>query len=136
MIIGNEGNNVLTGKGGRDTLTGNGGADVFKFGPGDTGASSGTRDLVTDFAVGTDDLDLSAWGEFRFLGAAAFDGGANALRSAYDAGLDVTVLEGDLNGDGVADFGIELAGNKTLSTADFVIGQRVGAAQSDRDAGC
>ena len=34
----------------------------------------------------------------------------------------MTVLEGDTNGDGVADFGIELSGNKTLSTAEFTSG--------------
>jgi hypothetical protein len=34
----------------------------------------------------------------------------------------VTVLEGDVNGDGVADFGIDLSGNKTLTNADFTAG--------------
>jgi Ca2+-binding RTX toxin-like protein len=120
-IVGNEGANILSGKGGLDTLTGNGGANIFKFGPGDTGASSGTRDRVTDFTAGIDNLDLSGFGAFRLLGAGAFDGEANALRFAYQAGLDMTLVEGDLNGDGVADFGIELSGNKTLSTADFTL---------------
>ena len=59
---------------------------------------------------------------FRFLGSAAFDGQAGALHTVYDAGRNVTILEGDTNGDRVADFGIELTGNITLTAADIVSG--------------
>jgi Ca2+-binding RTX toxin-like protein len=45
-----------------------------------------------------------------------------ALHTTYDATHNVTILEGDTNGDKVADFGIELTGNQTLSTADFTPG--------------
>ena len=41
------------------------------------------------------------------------------MRYAYDAARNVTVLEADVNGDGTADFAIELSGNKALTTADF-----------------
>ena len=131
VITGNSGNNVLTGGAGVDTLTGNGGADIFAFAGGDTGASSGQRDLISDFTVGTDKIDLTgidadstAAGQnaFRFLGNSAFDGTAGALHTTYDAANNVTILEGDINGDHVADFGIELAGNLTLTADDFTAG--------------
>ena len=69
-IIGNEGNNVLTGGGGVDTLTGGAGADTFVFADGDTGATSGHRDAITDFAPGTDKIDLQRY-RCRYYGRRA-----------------------------------------------------------------
>jgi VCBS repeat-containing protein/probable HAF family extracellular repeat protein len=57
-IIGGSGNDTITGGGGFDTLTGNGGADTFRY----TLASDSTQsaaDTITDFAHGTDKIDLS-----------------------------------------------------------------------------
>jgi Ca2+-binding RTX toxin-like protein len=131
VIIGNESNNVITGGPGVDTLTGGAGADTFVFATGDTGAVAGKRDAITDFTPGTDQIDLTGWDAdtatagtqaFRFLGSAAFDGSPAALHTVYDSVHNVTILEGDTNGDKVADFGIELAGNLTLTTADFTNG--------------
>jgi serralysin len=128
VIIGNEGANVITGGAGVDTLTGGAGADTFVFASGDTGAAAGQRDTITDFLPGTDKIDLTGWDAdtttagtqaFRFLGNAPFDGSAGALHTVFDATRNVTILEGDTNGDRVPDFGIELAGNLTLTTNDF-----------------
>ena len=103
----------------------------FAFGTGDTGAALGQRDLITDFTVGTDKLDLSTIDantvlagaqDFRFLGTSAFDGQGGALRYSYDAGRNVTVVEADTNGDRAADLAIELTGNKTLTDTDFAPG--------------
>ncbi|WP_395020994.1 M10 family metallopeptidase C-terminal domain-containing protein, partial [Dongia sp.] len=116
-IIGNSAANVITGGADVDTLTGGLGADTFVFGVGDTGATQATRDIITDFQVGTDKIDISALDQFRFLGSAAFDGDKDALHTVSSGGN--TILEGDINGDKVADFQIELTGSKTLTTADF-----------------
>ena len=130
-IIGNDGNNTLTGGAGYDTLTGGTGIDTFVFTTGDTGAVLGKRDTITDFTPGTDHIDLtgldadtstSGTQAFRFLGTSAFDGQAGALHAVYDGAHGVTVVEGDSNGDGTADFGIELTGNKVLTQADFTAG--------------
>src|SRR4029079_6611857 len=59
---------------------------------------------------------------FTFRGSAAFSGQAGDLHTVYDSVRNVTVLEGDTNGDGTADFGIELNGNVTLTTVDFTAG--------------
>jgi Ca2+-binding RTX toxin-like protein len=48
-----------------DQLSGGGGADVFVF------ASDGALDRITDFEMGIDRLDMSAWG--RIYSASAFD---------------------------------------------------------------
>ena len=128
VIIGNEGHNLISGKGGVDTLTGNGGADTFAFAIGDSSADPGKHDLITDFTQGVDQIDLTALDAdtstpsrdaFRFLGGAAFDGAAGALHTFYDSARGMTVLEGDVNGDKIADFAIDLSGNHTLGVADF-----------------
>ena len=145
-IVGNDGANRLSGKAGVDVLTGGAGRDVFAFADGDSAAAPGTRDRVTDFVPGTDQLDLtgidadtSAAGmsAFRFLGASAFDGRPGALHAIYDAARGVTVIEGDTNGDRAADFAIDLAGDQTLGASSFSTGSlltpltRTGSANAD-----
>ena len=125
-ITGNEGANVIAGGAGADMLTGGGGADIFAFGADYGGPEN--PDVVTDFVSGEDLLDLSAIdgdgsagsdNTFRFLGNAPFDGAPGALRFAYDAARDVTVVAGDVDGDGATDVTIELAGNVALTIDDF-----------------
>ncbi len=118
-ITGSAGADVIVGGADVDTLTGGGDKDTFVFNVGDTGATAGTRDLIEDFTVGADRLDTSKFGALKFIGTAAFDGAANELHAVYDAVHDVTIVEGDTNGDKTADFGIELSGNLALGAADF-----------------
>jgi len=130
VIIGNSGNNVITAGSGVDTLTGGAGADTFVFADGHTGSAS-RPDTITDFTPGTDQIDLTGidanttntgHDAFHWLGTAAFDGQADELNTIYDASHNVTILEGDTNGDKVADFSIDLTGNLALSTTDFTAG--------------
>ncbi|SKA39522.1 type I secretion C-terminal target domain (VC_A0849 subclass) [Enhydrobacter aerosaccus] len=127
LIVGNEGNNRITGGGGADTLTGGAGNDTFVF----TAASDSTpaaADTITDFTQGSDSLDLSAIGQFRWLGTAAFDHQANALHYASAGGI--TTLSADINGDGVADFAVNLTGTLPLTTADFTAASIAGASSA------
>ena len=66
---------MLQGFAGNDTLFGGGGSDTFVFAAG-TG-----QDVVSDFASGTDHLDLSAFGfgSFAAVQAAMHDDGGNAV---------------------------------------------------------
>jgi ELWxxDGT repeat protein len=56
QITGNSGNNNLNGAAGTDTLTGGVGTDIFIFRFGQS--TSAALDQVTDFAIGTDKIDL------------------------------------------------------------------------------
>ncbi len=56
MIIGNSGINSINGLGGADTLTGGGGLDTFRFGFGQS--TSVSMDRITDFAIGTDKIEI------------------------------------------------------------------------------
>ena len=123
-LIGGAGADRLVCGPGVDVMTGGGGADTFVFAIGDSSAASGQHDRITDFVSGLDHIDLSGidaiaatggYDLFRFIGTSAFDGAAGALDYFYNSSLGVTVLQGDTNGDGIADFAIDLAGNITIS---------------------
>ena len=129
-ITGNGGANLLDGMGGADTLTGAGGADTFMFRTlADSGLGS-ARDIITDFAEGTDKIDLSlldantragATGDqaFSFINGSAFTGQAGQLRQVTVNGN--TIVEGDVDGNRAADFQIQLNGLHTLQATDFVL---------------
>ena len=115
-------------------MTGGAGADDFDFNSIAEIGNGATRDLITDFVHLTDDLDLStidANGAAPGTRLSASSppmarryGAAGQLRWSADlAGTanDRTFVEGDINGNGAADFQIELTGLKTLTAADFFL---------------
>ena len=121
------GNDVLDGGAGLDTLIGGAGADIFRFAS-SSDSARGAADRVTDFAAGTDRIDLSLIDAnsgtsgndaFSFIGAAAFSGVAGQLR-AFGSGSSWTV-EADVNGDGVADLAIAVTTNAPLTVTEFVL---------------
>jgi pectate lyase len=126
-LIGGAGNDRLVGGLDSDVLTGGAGNDTFVFSQLlDSKVGSG-HDVVTDFAKG-DVIDLSAIDamtklngdqSFSFIGSGKFTGQAGELH-AIQSGGD-TLIEGDVNGDGKADFQIELAGFHNLAASDFIL---------------
>ena len=117
-LEGQGGDDVLVGGSGKDTLTGGVGADVFLFTALDDSAVGLGRDVITDFAKGSDRIDLSQLGGKTFLGSGAFTGTAGEVRAVSIEGM--TIVELDSNGDGLADFQLELTGGVTLDSQDFV----------------
>jgi serralysin len=128
VISGGTGSDILIGGLGKDTLTGAADADTFVFqGLTDSGTTTTTRDVITDFAVGEDSIDLSAIGAiagaaddtFTFAGVSAFTGVAGQLAVSYVGSQ--TIVSGDINGDRVADFQIALTGIHSLTIDDFIL---------------
>jgi serralysin len=134
-LLGGAGNDILTGGAGKDTMTGGAGADDYDF---DSVADIGkgaTRDVITDFVTGIDDIDLStidangaaAGHTFTFLAAkaAAFTGAKGQLRwfqqDETGTANDKTVIEGDIDGNKVADFQIELTKLIAVKAVDFIL---------------
>ena len=128
-IIGGALSDTLYGGAGSDTLTGGAGNDTFLYL--NTSDSTPTaRDTITDFTAGDKidlariDADSGTGGDqaFIFLGTAAFDSHAGELRY-QSAGGTHWLVQGDTNGDGVADFEVALTipDGHTLSAGDFVL---------------
>jgi len=119
VLDGGLGNDILIGGLGRDLLTGGAGADRFQL---DSAAESiGTgRDRILDFQQGLDKIDLASLeGDFAYLGKKAFTGAGNEVR--YMKSGSLTIVEGDLDGDRIADFQIEVAGGFTPVVTDFIL---------------
>ena len=128
MLYGDAGDDVIVGGAGSDQLFGQAGADRFVFAAlSDSEASSGTgdaqalnADFVRDFnAAEGDRIDLSGIdanaglaGDQAFLLVSAFTGqsGQAVLRQLFPG---ETLLQLDVNGDGVSDFDLRVSGVAT-----------------------
>ena len=123
VIQGNSGNDRIDGGSGSDRLSGNAGSDQFVF-----KSVAEARDTITDFVSGSDRIDLSAIDAvaggandtFHFIGAAEF-GVSPAGDLRFEKTATRTYIEGDVNGDGLADFHITLESVITLTGGDFIL---------------
>jgi Ca2+-binding RTX toxin-like protein len=122
-LFGLGGDDILNGKGGADRLTGGAGSDRFIF----DSVANAKDDVIADFQVGQDKIDLRSIDadsvrkgsqKFTWIDTDAFSGKAGQLRE-YVAADGHHFIAGDTNGDGVADFTIEVAGTNNLSSGDF-----------------
>lgn len=108
-LSGGAGDDVLNGFAGADVLRGGNGADRFDFSNIELG------DRIADFVSGTDQVDLRGTGvDFSWIGDAAFSHTAGELRFAGG------MLQGDVNGDGIADLSIGL-GSALLIQSDVLM---------------
>ncbi len=122
-------NDLIHGNLGADILAGNGGADAFRYQ--DVAESTGaSMDHILDFTAGTDRIELDridanagAAGDqaFSWIGSGPFTGTAGQLRAYEQNGT--WFVEGDTNGDSVADLVIALTlqGQTPLGTGDFLL---------------
>lgn len=137
IILGGNGNDDIRGGSGSDRLTGGFGADKLRGGSsGDTFIFKSTletpvgttyRDSIVDFERGSDKIDLSGIDArttligdqaFSWIGYTSFSGVSGQLRG------NGSVIEGDINGDRIADFAIGVTGNLqsiVLSGSDFIL---------------
>ena len=130
VIYGDANDDHIYGGTAKDVMTGGLGADTFFFGLNDFGINlRAGADRIVDFTSAQGDLiDLSAIdartnvagnNAFSWIGNAAFGNVSGQLRYVVDAGN--TYVEGDRNGDGLADFAIRLDGIVALAGTDFVL---------------
>lgn len=123
--MGGTGRDWIRGDQGPDVLTGGAGVDRFLyFDAADAPAGRGRSERITDFRPGQDDIllefdaDTTRRGDqdVDFIGADAFSA-AGQVRA--EAAGRRTRVEGDVDGDGRADFSILLDGRQTLTDDDF-----------------
>jgi VCBS repeat-containing protein len=127
-LNGGAGNDVLNGGLGRDDLTGGTGADIFRFYLAAESTAAGL-DRIRDFTASQGDkIDLSLIdantvlaGNNDFTPVASFTGVAGQL--VWGSTASGYLLQGDVSGDGVADFAVEvrLVGSSSLTAADLIL---------------
>ncbi|WP_456827820.1 hypothetical protein [Bradyrhizobium sp. USDA 4518] len=118
-LSGGLGNDTLIGKLGKDTLTGGGGLDKMVFETlADSGVAFSTRDVINTFAHG-DKIDVSAIdanstvaGNQPFTFVDHFSHAAGQLQwdltGISTTGVKGYLVQGDVNGDGAADFSLQI----------------------------
>lgn len=130
QIEGGDDYDRINGGAGKDVLIGGSGFDLFIFSdPGDSGKGSKNRDVIKDFAKNDEEkIDLSLIDAmagvagnqfFTFIGEQDFSGTKGELR--YEKKSKVTIVQADRNGDGKADFEIEIDASINLQSTDFFL---------------
>ena len=126
-LLGGGGKDMLTGGRSADTLSGGKGGDMFVF----ASAKDANKDRITDFkskqgdAMDVSGIDaISGNGTkqddtFTFIGDADFSNTAGELR--YSKQKSQTLIQGDVDGDGRADFAVRLTQSMNLSADDFIL---------------
>lgn len=127
-IMGQSGDDLIIGGWGTDILSGGWGADTYKFSSYESGTGS-DADFIADFTQGEDRIDLTGvdanmWmsGDqaFAFIGTDGFSGSSGELRYAFlDNGN--TLIQADVNGDGISDFDLIIQGTIDPLVSDFML---------------
>lgn len=135
-VFGGDGADTLTGSKVANDLAGGRGSDRLIGGKGNddfifrhvNDSRIDAADVITDFGKGKDHIDLTridandlteADNKFRFIGKAEFSETSGELRYFKSAGK--TYVEGDVDGDGLADFMITLNGKHDLVKGEFIL---------------
>jgi Ca2+-binding RTX toxin-like protein len=133
-LIAGSGNDYIVGGAGADTIVAGSGDDIMFGGGGhNTYIFKSVADMapgsyIGDFLSGQDKIDLSgiatsAGQTLTFIGLSPFTGVAGQVNEVQNGSQ--TLLEGDLNGDGIADFQIAVyspSGNApTIEASDLVL---------------
>jgi Ca2+-binding RTX toxin-like protein len=124
-LEGGVGQDTLVGGFGSDTLTGGGDADRFVFGQFD--ALSGGAELITDFQLNIDKIDLSgidaiAGGgddAFTFVGVSATPTSAGSVSYFVDG--STILVRAFIDGDAVPDVVIRMGSLAAISSTDFIL---------------
>lgn len=117
VLNGGLGNDTLVGNAGRDVLNGGGGRDLFVFSAATDSGTGLNADRIQGFVSGEDRISLKPLAVADvFIGAAAFSNRAGEWRYDSVTGL----LSGDLDGNGSADFVLNLGPGTALAATDLL----------------
>ena len=116
-LLGGGDEDLLNGRANKDLMSGGTGADQFQFSSAADIGTGALSDRITDFKSGEDKIDLSLIAGLDFIAGAAFSNVAGQLR--YDAAS--RQLQGDTDGNGVANFTLVLDGVASLTAGDLIL---------------
>ena len=122
VLSGGDGDDILVGGAGLDSLSGGAGADAFFF-TALTDSTSAASDKITDFNWADGDyIDLSRIdanttlaGDQAFSFVGSFTKQAGQATLTYDAASNTSTFRADIDGDGIADFVLQINGQQNTS---------------------
>ena len=129
-LNGGSGDDNLTGGSGQDFLTGGYGSDYFIFDDGDTGVGYYNRDVINDFILDEDMIDLdqidartdqTGGQDFRWDGYESNPNDTVAGGISYRFVNGNTIVSGNTDSDRTVEFEIELKGTCDLASYDFFL---------------
>ena len=124
FLVGGRGNDLLDGGLGLDTYVGGQGNDIFDFNATTESPKGSLRDIILDFKRGEDRIDVSgidaipggADDPFKFIGKKGFHDKVGELRFKGQK------LQGDIDGNGSADFEVKVDGiTKLKADVDIIL---------------
>jgi len=126
QLNGGVGNDILIGGMGKDVLTGGAGNDIFDFNAlTETGLTSSTWDIISDFVRGADKIDLSTLDANTATATNEAFTSIIGSTAAFSAGgqlkVSAGVLYGNTDADSAAEFAIQIVGLNSATTADFIL---------------
>ena len=135
VLLGNDGSDTLRGGLGKDTMDGGPGIDFFDFDSKKDSVKGVDRDTILNFAsaaapgLESDLIDLRIIDavkgplnrHFKFIGAHKFHHIAGELQVKYSPTAHVGIVSGDIDGNGKADFQIEVDSAFALAKGDFLL---------------
>lgn len=126
LLNGGTGNDRLIGGLGKDTLTGGAGNDIFVFNNiKESGTTSATWDVITDFKRGSDKIDLSPVDANATTSTNdafnVFLNGASAFTAAGQLNFVDGILYGNTDTDIEPEFAIQIIGITYLSSSDLIL---------------
>ncbi len=115
-LFGGSGADTLAGNNGTDLMSGGSGRDVFVFETIDHSPHGSSRDTISDFQPGEDQIDLSGFsGTLTFVTSYSGTVGEVRFSSANER------LYIDLDGDSASDVSIDLTGVTTIVASDLIL---------------
>jgi Ca2+-binding RTX toxin-like protein len=135
VLLGNDGSDTLRGGLGKDTMDGGIGIDFFDFDSKKDSVKGVDRDTILNFTsaaapgLESDLIDLRTIDavkgphnqHFKYIGAHHFHHIAGELQVKYGATAHVGIVSGDIDGNGKADFQIEVDSAFALAKGDFLL---------------
>ena len=135
VLGGSTGADTLVGGKGRDLLSGGADKDIFDFNSKLDSKTGAAHDIIGDFSGNVtggdlDQIDVHSIDanshkhgnqNFKFIGAQHFHHKAGELQVKYDAVNGIAMVRGDIDGNGKADFQIEVDSAAALVQADFIL---------------
>jgi Ca2+-binding RTX toxin-like protein len=130
-LIGGSGNDILVGGRGKDTLSGQAGNDIYRYGSTSESTVGAQRDIIYDFSVASDKLDLSLIDAnlsiagdqaFAFIGNNNFSAEGGQVRF-YTSGRNL-IVQAEIKGDDniIADMEIQLnVGLASITAASIIL---------------